>query len=314
MKILVYGAGSIGTVFGGLLAKSGEEVVLFGRSEHIEKTKSSGLTITGIWGDHFIEGIKGYSNSDQLKEEHAETFDLILLTVKSYDTSPAMADIRYIAGINTYVLSLQNGIGNIETVAKVVGEAQTLGGRVIFGAEMTSPAHVRVTVSADDVVIGRISHHVDQKQVDDIAKTFTAAGIKTRTSEDIMQVIWSKIMYNCALNPLASLLNVPYGKLIESDHTKDIMRKIVFEIYSIIEKKDIILDPKNKEEYIKLLFNRLIPLTASHRPSMLQDIEKGKRTEIDYLNGMIAVMGKELGIETPVNLLMKDLIKFKDRR
>ncbi|MCX5749457.1 MAG: ketopantoate reductase family protein [Candidatus Saganbacteria bacterium] len=312
MKFLVYGAGSIGCVFGGFLAKAGEEVVLLGRPGHIEIMKAKGLDITGIWGDHHVPGILGYTNSADLKEDHANTFDLVLLTVKSYDTVAAMADIRNIASENTYVLSLQNGIGNVESIAKIIGPEMTLGGRVIFGAEFVAPGSVKVTVSAEDVAIGRISLKTPKEPVEEMANLFTLSGIKTIATDEIQKYIWGKVLYNCALNALATLLGINYGALIETEYTRDIMRRIVAEIYAVAQKKGIELELKTKEEYIKILFNRLIPMTSSHKPSMLRDIEKIKKTEIDYLNGMIVQMGKDIGIHAPTNQFLTELIKFKE--
>ena len=313
MKILVYGAGSVGCVFGGFLSKAGEDVVLLGRSAQMEAIKGKGLHIEGIWGTHDIKDMLAYSNSEHLKEDHAGTFDLILVTVKSYNTVSAMADITNMTNNNTFILSLQNGLGNVEAIAKAAGAEQTLGGRVIFGAETVLPGGVKITVTADDVVIGRISQNTSNEKVEEIASLFTFAGIKTRTTLEIEKFIWGKVIYNCALNGLASILNVNYGQLLDSEHTKDIMRRIVTEIYLVAQKKDIDLDPKTKEEYIKTLFNRLIPLTSSHGCSMLKDIEKGKQTEIDSLNGAIVRMGKETGTVTPANQLIMELIKYKEK-
>ncbi len=315
MKILIYGAGAIGSVFGGFLAKSGEEVVMLGRPQQMETIKSKGLKIEGIWGDHLINSnILCYSNGPDLKEDHGTSFDLIIITVKAYDTLSASSDIRNMVNMDTLVLSLQNGIGNTDMIAKGIGADQVLGGMVIFGAEIFSPGSVRVTVSADDVVIGRISDKTEAKRVEEIANIFTAAGIKTRTTEEINKAIWNKVIYNCSLNALASTLGITYGQLLESEHTKDIMRRIIAEIYALAQKCAIDLEPKTKEEYIKILFNHLIPLTATHKPSMLQDIEKRRRTEIDYLNGMVVQMSKDHGLSSPVNQVLTELIKFKEKK
>lgn len=314
MKILIYGAGAIGSVIGGFLSKSGEDVALLGRPQHMETIKTKGLSIQGIWGEHKVSNLKVFSTNSQLKEEIKEPFDLIILTVKAYDTISALADIRNLAGVNTYVLSLQNGLGNVESISGAIGKEKTLGGRVIFGAEILSPANVKVTVSADDVVIGTISNKTPASIADEIAKTFTLAGIKTRTTDEIEKYIWGKVLYNASLNPLASILGITYGELLESEYTKDIMRRVVAEIYSMMQRKNIDLLQKTKEEYIKVLFNNLIPLTGSHKPSMLADIERQKRTEIDQLNGAILKMAKDIGISLPTNQTLYELIKFKERR
>lgn len=315
MKILVYGAGAIGSVFGGLLAKSGEEVVLLGRTPHMEAIKAKGLKIEGIWGDHLVKSnLLCYSNSPDIKEDHAGTFDLIIISVKAYDTFSAASDLRNMINMDTLVLSIQNGIGNTDIIAKNIGADQVLAGMVIFGAEMLSPGIVRVNVSADDVTIGRISKKTDQPLVEEIARIFTLAGIKTKTSEQIEAHLWNKMLYNCALNALATILNVNYGQLLDSEHSRNIMRRVLWEIYAVVEKRGLELEKAIKEEYSKTLFNHLIPLTASHKPSMLQDMEKRKRTEIDYLNGMIVQMAKDAGLAAPTNLMLTELIKYKEKK
>ncbi len=105
-----------------------------------------------------------------------------------------------------------------------------------------------------------------------------------------------------------------YGQLLETEYTKNIMKRSLAEIYALAEKRGVVLETKMKEDYSKILFNHLIPLTASHKPSMLQDIEKRKRTEIDYLNGMIVQMSKDTGLQSPVNLMLTELIKFKEKK
>lgn len=314
MKILLYGAGAIGSVIGGFLSKSGEDVSLLGRPQHMETIKTKGLSIQGIWGEHKISNLKVFSTNSQLKEETKESFDLIILTVKAYDTISALADIRNLTGVNTLVLSLQNGLGNIESISAVIGKEKTIGGRVIFGAEILSPAVVKVTVSADDVIIGAISGKTPAAKVEEIAKTFTLAGIKTRATDEIEKYIWGKVLYNSSLNPLASILGITYGELLESEYAKDIVRRVITEIYAVTQRKNIELLQKTKEEFIKVLFNSLIPLTSSHKPSMQSDIDKLKKTEIEQLNGAVLKMAKEIGITLPTNQTLYELIKFKERR
>jgi 2-dehydropantoate 2-reductase len=315
MKILIYGAGAVGSVFGGMLAKAGEEVVLLGRAPHMEAIKAKGLRIEGIWGEHTINSnILCYSNSQDVKEDHAGTFDLIIISVKAYDTFSAASDLRNMINMDTLVLSIQNGIGNTEIIAKNIGADQTLAGMVIFGSEMISPGIVRVNVSADDVAIGRINKNTDQSAVEKVAAAFTLAGIKTKTTEQIEAHLWNKMLYNCALNALAAILNVTYGQLLESEHAKNIMRRVLWEIYAVVERQGLVLEKKIKEEYSKILFNHLIPLTSAHKPSMLQDMEKRKKTEIDYLNGMIVQMAKDAGVASPTNLMLTELIKFKEKK
>jgi 2-dehydropantoate 2-reductase len=169
---------------------------------------------------------------------------------------------------------------------------------------------VRVTVRADETVLGTIGS-VPELEIKRIADTFTRAGIPTRTTKNIEKYIWAKALYNCALNPLATLLEAPYGFLAENPHTRKIMDKVIDEVYEVGKKMGIKFEHSAKE-YKKLFYSKLVPITAEHHASMLQDIRKGKRTEIDALCGAISRYGEIYGVETPMNTLLTDLIRAKE--
>ncbi len=308
MNILVYGAGAIGSVIGGFLAKAGHEVSFLGRPWHMEKIRSDGLFITGIWGEHLIKDLNVYTDVSQLKNK---SFDLIILTVKSYDTESAAREIKNMFKPHTVVVHLQNGLGNAETLLKYIPEDKLITGIVIFGAEIVEPGKVKVTVSADKTVLGSIGN-VSESKVKEIAEIFNQAGIPARATNEIEKYLWAKVLYNCALNPLASLLEVPYGVLAENPNTRKIMDQIIEEIYEVGKRMGVKFEPETAEEYKQLFYSRLIPLTAEHHASMLQDIKKGRRTEIDALCGAISRYGEELGIPTPANTLITHLIKAKE--
>ena len=132
--------------------------------------------------------------------------------------------------------------------------------------------------------------------------------------DDILPFIWAKVLYNCALNPLAALLRVPYGELGKNQETRAIMKEIVTEIYQIAAWRSIALPQKSAEEYFDHLIDQLIPATASHHASMLQDLQKGRRTEIDALNGAISQMAAAQGLAAPNNCLITRLIHFCESR
>ncbi len=318
MKFLVFGCGAIGSVFAGFLKLAGHDLVLLGREKHMHAIEDQGLTITGIWGKHKAQGFKLYTNPRILKDRENGDFDAVLLTVKSYDTELALLNIVDMVNKDTLVISLQNGLGNIEKIAKAVGKDRTIGGRVIFGAAVLEPAKVKVTVSADEVVIGSIlndsKNNQTQERLDSLTEEFNKAGIKTRTDKEITKVIWSKVLYNASLNGLASIMEIPYGDLLKYEETRKDMIAIISETYAVANKAAIDLNPATPEKYIKLLFEKLIPATAYHLPSMLQDLRRGKRTEIDALNGAISKLGKKVQVKTPVNDELVKLIKEKEKQ
>ena len=312
MNILVLGAGAIGSVFGGYLARAGHHVCLIGRHAHLEAIKDQGLIIEGIWGRHVVSSMFGYESLTALKEKETVRFDAVLLTVKSYDTETMLQTLIDCFPEPPPIVSLQNGLGNIEKIEACAGKEKTIGGRVIFGVEFMEPGQVNITVSADKTMLGGLANGIDPVFVEHLARELTAAGIPAEATKDINKYIWGKVLYNCALNGLATLMNVHYGVLLASNSTREIMRQVVTEIFHVLEAAGITLDWSTPEEYTALLFSSLIPLTFDHHPSMLQDILRHKRTEIDALNGAVVQRGIEQGLDLPYNRAITKLIKARE--
>jgi 2-dehydropantoate 2-reductase len=301
MNILVMGAGALGSAIGGFLAKSGNNVSLIGREKHISAINQNGLKISGIWGEHLVKNLKTSVNSVQ---------DVILLTTKSTDTIIAAKEILPYIGENTLIISLQNGVGNEQILQEICGKKHVLGGMVIIGFEMVDYGHVKVTVFADKVKIGEMDHTLSLR-VKDIVSVFNEANIPTEAVDNINQHLWGKLLYNSCLNPLGALLNVKYGEL-KNENTWRIIQDIIKEAFLVTKAAGIELLWGSASEYEEVLSLKQIPPTKDHRPSMLQDIEKGRKTEIDFLNGKIVSLGKEYGISTPVNSMLCELIRFKE--
>ncbi|MCL6584683.1 MAG: 2-dehydropantoate 2-reductase [bacterium] len=311
MKYLVVGTGALGSIFGGFLHLSGQEVGFLGRGEHFEHIRRQGLLIRGIWGEHRVSGLKTFSSP----REVPSACKVILLCVKSFDTAEAVRQTANLLAEDGLVVSLQNGLGNVEKIAAEVGSRRTLGGRVIFGVEIPRPGEAQVTVCADKVVLGSVGPQgADREKIKQIVEDFCRAHIPTEMVDQIFPFIWAKVLYNCALNPLAALLGVTYGELGENPQTQAIMKEIIAEIYQVAARIGITLPQSSAESYFDHLLNTLIPATASHHASMLQDLRRGKRTEIDALNGAISQMASELGLPAPANLLISRLIHFCESR
>ena len=308
MRILIFGLGALGCAFAGFLKKAGHRVFGIGRERIIKPIREKGLKITGIWGEHSIELREVFKSVDELP---TKDFDLVILTVKSYDTEKALEELKKVNF--KYLLLAQNGYGNYESAIKVFGKEKVILGRVIFGAEIPSPGEVKITVIADDVVIGNPDKAIPEGELRKIAETINSAGIPTRYEAEVYKYLWDKILYNSALNPLGALLETNYGTLAELPETREIMNRIIGEIFDVAKAHNIGLFWNSADEYIEHFYKKLIPPTAEHYPSMLQDIKAGKRTEIDALNGAIVKLGKEKGIPTPVNETITNLIKAKEK-
>ncbi|MQY54502.1 MAG: 2-dehydropantoate 2-reductase [Methanosarcinales archaeon] len=303
MKFLVMGAGALGTAFGGMLADAGRDVTLIGRERHIKPIREHGLRISGIWGEHVIKNIRATSELNANYEP-----DVILLTTKSFDTENAIRELQPLITDDSVVISLQNGIGNEEIIARYVGEEHAMGGTVITGFEILHPGEVEVTVSAATTKIGEFNNE-NTPRLRKIVAIFNEAGIPSDAVDNIRMHVWAKALYSAALNPLSAIFRVNYGKL-SNPHSFAIIKALIHEAFKVAEAEKVELFWERAEEYLDYLRHEQIPQTEKHRSSMLNDIERGKKTEIDFLNGVFVDLGKKHNIPTPVNETIVRVIKF----
>jgi 2-dehydropantoate 2-reductase len=303
------GAGALGSVVGGMMARAGHTVTLVGRAAHINAIADHGLHITGIWGDHIVRKLDVRASADGL---HRGDFDVIFIVVKSFDTRSAMEIVAPLADDNTLVCAYQNGLGNAEIIADFVGWHRTVGVRAIYGVRCPEPGAAHVTVIANPTAFGVYDNTTPKDRVRKLVTELETAGLPTVYADSIQTVLWSKVTYNCALNPLSALLNVPYGGLTKTEHTRSLIREIVHEVYAVAQAVNVPLEPATPAAYVDHLFNILIPPTASHFASMHEDLTRGRRTEIDSLNGAICRYGNDHGIVCPANSFLTRLIKARE--
>ncbi|GAB6064978.1 2-dehydropantoate 2-reductase [Aquifex pyrophilus] len=301
MKFLIVGVGAIGSAYLAFLTRAGYEAVGLVRRNPINRIK-----VEGIWGE-FEVPVKTYTSV----QEVPFTPDLIIISVKSYDTESALKSVKPLVNEKNYVMIAQNGYGNYEKAVELFGDGRVILSRIIFGSKVIKPGHIRITVSADDVVIGDPSWKIKEEFLKKLARIFTEAGIPTRYERDVYKYLIDKVIYNSALNPLGALFEVNYGKLAENPYTKELMDRVIEEIFDVIKACNIPTFWKSAEEYKRVFYEKLVPPTAEHFPSMLEDIKKGK-TEIDALNGAIVTLGRKCGVNTPVNEFITKMVKAKE--
>ena len=311
MRVLVMGAGAMGSAIGGFLAKAGHAVTLVGRPAHMEAIAKTGLRITGIWGTHHVTDL---STATDVRTFKAGDFDLILITVKSYDTRAAVTAVAPLIDENTLVCSYQNGLGNAEIIAETAGWRRTVGARAIYGVWLPEPGTAEVTVIANPTALGVYSPDAPADRVREIAEAMNASGVPTVYTDSIATVLWGKVAYNCALNPLSALLDVPYGALLDTEHTRAIMRDVIHELYAVGQAMNVCLDPPTPEAYVDVLFDKLIPPTAKHYASMREDFRLKRRTEIDALNGAICRYAENKAIACPANLMLTRLVHAREHQ
>jgi 2-dehydropantoate 2-reductase len=298
MKIVIVGPGAMGCLLASFLSKSKEEIWFLDKN----KERASHIHHNGI----SIEGISGYWQTPikatvDIKE--IGQADLIIICVKSYDTKEAVMQAKALVNDNTRVLTLQNGIGNIEIISEIVGSEKVIGGVTNLGATLLEVGKVRHAGHGESV-LGRIDGRIPV-ELRSLREIFNKVGLETRISRDIKGLLWSKLIINVGINALTAITRLNNGKLMEFEGTRKILREAVTEATRIAKRKRIKLiydDPLAKVEAV-------CEATATNVSSMLQDVLKKKRTEIDFINGVIVRQAQELGIPAPVNSILVDLVK-----
>lgn len=312
-RILIAGAGALGSVFGGFLRIAGNAVTLLGRPAHLEAIRARGLHIDGLWGEHRATGFDLATEASGLDER----FDVILITVKSFDTTRVVAQIAPLLASDGTMISLQNGLGNVEVVVQHVGLERAVGGRVIFGAEVGEPGSVRVTVFAEPVLLGAWPgadggySPLAEERARQWAERFDHAGVPTRFGDDVQAALWGKVLYNAALNPLGALLGVHYGALMENADTRAVMDRVIDEADAVARAEGARLPWATAADYRDIFYGRLVPATYDHRSSMLQDLERGRPTEVDAINGAVWKRGAAKGMVAPANELLTRLVNAR---
>jgi len=297
MRILVFGAGALGSFVGGVLAQK-YDVTLYGREKKVHIIRESGLRITGK-----TEIMVKPKIAFRLNDLKGQEFDLIILTVKAYDTERAMEIIKEIIGKNSAVLSLQNGLDNEFRIAEIIGEERTLGGVTSHGITFMEPGHVH-HAGTGETVIGELNKK-ETERTKKIGLALTSVGINTRTSTNIQSEIWTKGIVNAGINPLTAITRLKNGYLLEIPLLTKLLESTCQECITVANKAKMDL---LKCDIIKKTKN-VARLTAENKSSMLQDIERGKRTEIDTINGKIVEIGRMRGVETPINSALVALVK-----
>lgn len=300
------GAGSIGSVIGAFLQKSGHDVAFVGMGPHIEAIREGPLTVSGIWGTHRLEKVAAFTSVEEVAASMFEP-DWTLLCVKSYDTEKALTQIRESGLVQHGIISMQNGLGNLEMISTIFPNA-AVGSRIIFGAMTEAPGNVKVTVCADDVLLGHVTGKPDG--VEAVVEAFRGAGLPCRYEPAIITYIWDKVLYNTTLNALATVLRTTYGELGKNPDSRGLMEHLVREFYLVAEAEGVALVSDTPEAYLERFYRELLPPTAGHRSSMQEDMDLGRRTEIDAMNGRIWMLAEKHGLSTPFHEAYTRSVRF----
>lgn len=300
MKIAILGgAGATGAVIGAPLARYGLDVTLVDSNRAaVDAINAHGLQITEKTGDH--ESILVRATREPAA---VGLVDLVIVLVKCYQTVAAVRSALPMIGAQTVVLSLQNGWGNADAIATVVDASQVLAGVTYHSATTLGPGHIRHTAHGE-TLLGEPTGNVSQR-AQRIVDLFNTAGVSATASTDIRTTIWEKLALNCAVLPTAALLGFQTHQLGEEEGSRALMQALLQETVAVAQAQQIPLTVAERWEAILSLTKRAF----GAKPSMLQDVEARRPTEIDVINGAVVAAGQRLGLATPHNQTMVWLVK-----
>jgi len=301
MKIAILGSGAMGSLYGGLLAEGGNEVYLVDIwKEHVDTINEKGLNIKGLTGDRVIRNIKATTDSKEIGK-----VELALVFVKSTLTEMAAKENKNIMDENTVVITLQNGLGNLEKLMQVLN-IDIIAGTTGHGVTLLGPGSIN-HAGQGKTIIGEVTG-ITTKRIKAIQKTFIAAKIDTDISNNVVGLIWDKLLVNIGINALTAITGLKNGQLIEYRETEWILEEAVKEAIEVAKTKKVKLNFEDPVAHTK----EVCKATAENKASMLQDVTNKRKTEIKMINGAIVDEGEKLGISTPINKILTNLVLIKE--
>jgi len=291
MRIIILGAGGIGSLIGALLSKE-NDVLLIGRKEQVDKINKDGLDVEGVINENFK--VKAAEKIEGIEDDA-----LIILTTKTSDIESSLKEIKHLIKKNNTILVLQNGLGNEELVKSIV-DCDVVRGIIRTATTFVEPGKVACNYE------GQI-YLEDSEISKNLMKIFNKTMIKASIPKDMKKRVWVKLIFNCAINPVTAILKVKNNELSK---IPDLIKNIVDEILLVAEKEGLRF---NNEEIFDMIV-KIIKDSGGNISSMLQDILKGRKTEIDFLNGKVVELGKKHNVKTPVNEMLVSMVKFLEKQ
>lgn len=304
MKVAVLGAGAMGSLYGGLLAEAGNEVVLIDVwKDHIDAINDKGLEIETAEGNsRVVKNIRGVTDPAA-----ADLADLVLIFVKATMTAQVAPMARSLTGPASTVLTLQNGLGNIEALCAAIEPSRVIAGTSGHGSTMLAPGRIR-HAGVGDTVIGELDGSCGER-IEAVAALLEKAGVSAKISENVIGLIWTKLLVNVGINALTAITGLRNGRLTDFPETEELFTSAVKEAFAVAKAKGIRLEISDPVRYARDVARK----TGANRSSMLQDVLAKRQTEIAVINGAVASEGKRLGVPVPVNNILANLVLVRQK-
>ena len=302
MKIVMLGAGALGSTIGGTLAIGGNDVHFVDMwQEHVDLINKDGLHMTNEKEDWYVR-VDARTTADTIGEA-----DLVIVLVKSFATKQAVEQLKQtnVIGKNTLVMSLQNGLGNEETIASVIGSENVISGKTYVGGRLIQAGYISAGVQGKWTYIGELNGEITDR-IQTVCNVFNDAGLLCEVSDNIKGLIWDKLLINVAAGALCGITRLPYGPLYEEDYIKDVAVAAIQEGIQVAKAAGVVLKSEDPQ-YPWVAASEGLP--GTFKTSILQSLELKRPTEIDFINGSIVEWGKKHGIATPVNQTLVACVK-----
>ncbi len=299
MRIAIMGAGATGGYFGALLARAGEEVVFIARGDHLAAMRRSGLRVESTRSGEFTVPVVASDDPGAVGP-----VDLVLFCVKSYDTEAAAEAIRPLVGPTTAIVTIQNGVDNAERLARRYGPDAVLGGLAFIESTIAAPGVIAHLSPFGRIIFGELAGGISER-VKRLEQHLRAAGVDAQASANMTVALWEKFLFITPLAGLTSLTRLPIGPLRECPETWALYGQCTAEVWGMGRAAGVALP----DDAVERNLANTRQVAASFKSSMQRDLERGKRLELEALNGYVVRRGAELGVPTPVNSVIYGALK-----
>jgi 2-dehydropantoate 2-reductase len=303
MKIGVMGTGGVGGYVGGLLARAGVDIHFLARGKHLQAIQEEGLQVVSAQGS-FRVMIHATSDPDEIGP-----VDLLLFCVKSYDTKDAARSMEPLIEDDTMILTLQNGIDNVDKLSDLYGVNRILGGTTYIESSIAAPGVVAQTGQAGRIIFGELNG-ASTGRAGELLGLFQKAQVDAELSDNIQEVLWSKFLFICAVHGVSTLSRAPLGLVLSCPPTRELLVQVMREVEQLARARGVALSKQVVADALALAES----YNKRFKCSMLRDLEWHRPMEIEALNGMAVKLGKELGIPTPFNEAIYACIKLENRK
>jgi 2-dehydropantoate 2-reductase len=316
LRMTVLGSGSVGLAVAATYAQASQTVTLLARGAALPELRRNGITVSGVSGDHRVEPQRLKVSDAESPDPQDIACDVLVVATKAYQVRGVLEGLMQHAGpaaAPRAVLLLQNGWGSADDARAVLPAGTAVFSSIMMiGIERRGPAHVNVNVQASPIRVGTLFAAEPGLMREAVERG--QAGFLPITYEDPVEpAILNKFLFNTCLNAIGAITRMTYGELVGNPHTRHLITQVADETIRVIQaERQLALAPGGATYVEKTLTPFVLPKAAEHRSSMLQDVEAGRRTEIDYLNGAVVRMGQRHGIQTPGNDAVASLVRARE--